>query len=91
MSRTALPADRHDQMTKVSCTDCKHYREAPYDAPITGCWHPDNMTVSQKEAFLDQQQQPGNHRKINLRGNCEQFEAKAAKPSFLQRLMRLGA
>ena len=78
-------------MIKVSCSDCTHFREAPYQAPLTGCWHPDNMKVTQKEAFLDQQQQPGNHRKINLRGDCQQFEARPVRLSLFQRIFRRGA
>ncbi len=73
-------------MTSVLCKDCSHFREAPYEANITGCWHPDNLQITQKEAFLDQQQQPGNHRKINLRGDCEQFEASPVPLSLLPRL-----
>ncbi len=78
-------------MIKVKCSDCRHFLEAPYQALRTGCWHPDNLQVTQKEAFLDQQQIPGNHRKINLRGNCEQFESQPKKLSLMQRLRRLGA
>ena len=75
---------------KISCQDCRHFQKAPYEAPITGCWHPDNLVVKQKEAFLDQQQQPGDHELINLRGNCEQFEAQPKRPSFWQRLRSMG-
>ncbi|MDA1263693.1 MAG: hypothetical protein O2816_01280 [Planctomycetota bacterium] len=78
-------------MIRVNCNDCIHFRKAPYQAPRTGCWHPDSMKVTQKEAFLDEQQQPGNHRKINLRGDCGLFEQGAAKLSFLKRLFKLGA
>ena len=78
-------------MTKVYCKDCRHFREAPYDAPRTGCWHPDNLVVRQKDAFLDEQQVPGDHRRINRRGDCAQYEARARKPSLLERLRRLGA
>ena len=78
-------------MIRVNCKDCIHFRSAPYEAPRTGCWHEDSKKVTQKEAFLDQQQQPGDHRKINLRGDCSQYEAKPAKPTFWQRLMRMGA
>ena len=42
--------------------------------------------VERKRAFLDQQQQPGDHRKINLRGDCASFEARPARPGFWQRL-----
>lgn len=78
-------------MIRVNCTDCRHFREAPYQAPLTGCWHKKNLKITQKEAFLDQQQQPGDQRKINLRGDCEQYEQRPAKPSLLQRLLRPGA
>lgn len=78
-------------MNRVNCKDCHHLRTAPYEAPLTGCWHPDNMKVTQKEAFLDQQQQPGDNRKINLRGDCAQYEAKPTRPSLWQRLLRIGA
>lgn len=78
-------------MIRVDCKDCIHFRTAPYQAPITGCWHPDNMKATQKEAFLDQQQQPGDHRRINLRGDCAQFEPEPAPPSLWKRFLRLGA
>ncbi len=78
-------------MIKVSCKDCLHYREAPYGAPRTGCWHPDNMLVRQKDAYLDEQQQPGDNRQINLRGDCQQFESKKKGPSFLERILSLGS
>ena len=78
-------------MTKISCKDCRHFKTAPYEAPHTGCWHPDNLVVKQKEAYLDQQQTPGDHRTINLRGNCAQYEAKPRRPSFLERLRSMGA
>lgn len=73
-------------MTSVLCKDCRHFREAPYEANITGCWHPENLQVKQKDAYLDQQQQPGNQRKINLRGDCGQFEARPVQLSLLPRL-----
>lgn len=78
-------------MLKVDCKDCRHFREAPYAAPVTGCWHPDNMKVTQKDAFLDEQQRPGDHKKINLRGDCQQFELRERRPTLLQRLFRRGA
>ena len=78
-------------MTKVACKDCRHFREAPYQAPRTGCWHPDHVVARQKEAFLDEQQLPGDHRKINLRGDCGQWERRAPRPSLLKRILRMGA
>jgi hypothetical protein len=77
-------------MTKVSCNDCRHYRRAPYEAPKTGCWHPDHMVVSQKERFLDQQQTPGDPMQLNLRGDCKEFEARPPKPGLWKRLLGMG-
>jgi len=88
-----LPTARYPPtlMTKTSCKTCIHFRTAPYQAPLTGCWHGDNMTVTQKPAYLDQQQSPGDHRVINLRGDCQQHEAKPKRPSLLDRLRAMGA
>ena len=49
------------------------------------------MLSSQKEAYLDQQQIPGDHKKINLRGDCPDFSARAKAPGLLQRIFSLGA
>ncbi len=78
-------------MIPVDCNACRHFRRAPYQAPRTGCWHPDNLVVSQKADYLDEQQIPGDQRKINLRGDCAQFEALPKKPSLLQRILSMGA
>jgi hypothetical protein len=71
----------------VDCKDCVWFREAPYRALKTGCYYPDNMPVRQKVAYLDEQQQPGDHRKINAKGDCKDFEAKPKRPSLLQWLL----
>lgn len=73
-------------MTKVYCKDCSYFRAAPYEAAHTGCWHPDNMKSKQKDAYLDQQQLPGNHRQINVRNDCAQYEAKPVKLSIWKRI-----
>jgi hypothetical protein len=73
------------------CADCRHFRRAPYEARRDGCYHPDNMSGKQKDAFLDEQQVPGDHERINARGDCAQFEARSARPSLLVRLFSLGA
>ncbi len=78
-------------MIKVSCTNCRHFLAKPYEAPHTGCWHPDNMASSQKDGYLDQQQLPGDHRTINLRGDCASFEAKPKKLTLWERFLRMGA
>ncbi|HIG11586.1 MAG: hypothetical protein ABGY71_14725 [bacterium] len=71
----------------VSCESCRHFRRKPYEAPHTGCYHLDLMVVKQKESILDEQQTPGDHRKLNLLGDCEHFSARPEKPSLLKRLL----
>ncbi|TDJ73147.1 MAG: hypothetical protein E2O39_05765 [Planctomycetota bacterium] len=78
-------------MSKVECKRCRWFRQAPYEANRTGCWHPDNLVSSQKAAYLDEQQIPGDYRKINLRGDCAQFESKLEQPSLLRRFLSMGA
>jgi hypothetical protein len=72
---------------KVNCRDCTHFKAAPFEAPRTGCYFPDFMVVKQKDAFLKEQEQPGDHRKLNLRGDCAKFEPRAKKLSVWQRLL----
>lgn len=72
---------------KVHCADCLHFKQAPYDAPRTGCYFPDFMPVKQKDAFLKEQEIPGDHRKINIRGDCPKFEARAKRRTFWQRML----
>ena len=72
---------------RVRCQDCLHFRSAPYEASIEGCYLEKNMPGRQSDAFLDEQQTPGNHEKINLRGDCPDYAAKQPKRSLWQRLM----
>jgi hypothetical protein len=76
---------------EVHCADCTHFRSAPYEARIEGCYFPGNMPAKQKQDFLDEQQIPGDHRVINRRHDCPDFEARPAKPSFWRRLLSLDA
>ena len=71
----------------ANCQTCQHFKSKPYEAPHTGCYHPDNMEVKQKEAYLDQQQLPGDHRKLNLMGDCDKHEERPKKDSFWKRLL----
>jgi len=73
------------------CADCRHFRKAPYQAKHEGCYHPDNMVGKQKDDYLDEQQLPGDHERINARGDCAQFEPLASQPSLLRRIFSLGA
>lgn len=75
-------------MAQVDCKDCIHFRRAPYQARWEGCWHPDNMKVKQKERFLLEQQLPGDHRAINRRGDCAQFEARPRQAPLWRRILR---
>ncbi|MFT5286502.1 MAG: hypothetical protein ACI8TQ_002671 [Planctomycetota bacterium] len=71
---------------QVHCTDCIHFRSAPYQARIAGCFLESNMPGRQKDAYLNEQQIPGNHEIINLRGDCADFEAPKKKPGLLTRM-----
>jgi len=73
---------------KVECKNCKHFRAAPYQARVDGCYFPANMPSKQSATYLDEQQIAGDHEKINLRGDCKDFEAKPARAPFLQWLLR---
>jgi hypothetical protein len=72
---------------RADCRICVHFRSAPYEARVEGCYLEKNMVSRQKQAFLDEQQIPGDHEKINLRGDCPDFQARARKPSFWKRLL----
>jgi hypothetical protein len=75
----------------VDCNECKHFQERPGDTTWkrkSGCYHPDNMEQSQDDAFLREQEIPGDHLKINADGTCAQFEASEPKPSLLKRIGR---
>ena len=78
-------------MTKVDCKDCVHFRKAPYEARLDGCYFPKNMPSKQGARYLDEQQEAGNHEKINLRGDCPDFEAQERPISIWRRLLSLGA
>ena len=77
--------------TKVECRDCVHFRSSPYEARVAGCYLEKNMPSRQKMACLDEQQLPGNHEKINLRGDCPDYQARPRKASLWQRLWAIGA
>lgn len=75
-------------MNRVECESCVHFRRAPYEARWEGCWHPDNMKSKQKERYLQEQQLPGDHRAINRRGDCAQFEPRPRRAPLWRRLLR---
>jgi len=70
----------------VDCHDCRHFRQAPYEAKRDACYHPEHMNAKQGAAYLDEQQVPGNHEAINLRGDCAEFEARPKPASLWTRL-----
>jgi len=72
---------------KVDCRHCKHFRAAPYEARLEGCYLPGNMSSKQSAAYLDEQQLPGRHDKLNRNGDCPDFVAREQKPSLLKRLL----
>jgi hypothetical protein len=76
---------------KAVCRNCRHFRSAPYEARFEGCYLEKNMVSKQKQLCLDEQQLPGDHRKINLRGDCPDYSALERKSSLWRRLWALGA
>ncbi len=78
-------------MKKADCRTCIHFRSAPYEARIEGCYLEKNMVSKQKAAYLDEQQLPGKHEKINLRGDCPDHEVEPKKLSFWERLFAVSA
>ena len=78
-------------MTKVACENCVHFRSAPYEARKDGCYLPDNMPAKQSARYLDEQQLAGDHRKINLRGDCPDHEARPVELPWWRTLFRVGA
>lgn len=86
LSSRALLGQTSGVMTKIDCRDCTHFRSSPWEASREGCYLPANMPQKHKERYLDEQQIPGDHEKINLRGDCPDFQARPAKVSLLKRL-----
>lgn len=76
---------------QADCRNCLHFRGAPYEARFEGCYLEKNMLSKQKQACLDEQQLPGDHRKLNLRGDCPDYAARARKAPLWRRLWALGA
>ena len=72
---------------RVECENCVHFRSAPYETRRSGCYLEKNMPGRQKDAFLDEQQVPGDHEKINLRGDCPDHELRRRKFSLWKRLL----
>ena len=77
-------------VSKVECRRCTHFRENPNgDGTVwkrkTGCYHPNLMVQKQSDLFLREQQVPGDHEQINLRGDCANYEALPPEPTLLQR------
>jgi len=76
---------------KANCRTCRHFRSAPFEAKFEGCYLEKNMVSKQKQACLDEQQLPGDHRRINLRGDCPDFAPREQKLPLWRRLWALGA
>ncbi|MFN0242863.1 MAG: hypothetical protein ACKVWV_08240 [Planctomycetota bacterium] len=72
---------------KVHCETCVHFKRAPKEAHLTGCYLPEFMPVKQKENFLKQQELPGDHKKLNMRGDCAKWEPRPKKPSLWKQLL----
>ena len=74
----------------VKCADCVYFRQRLGSTPWkrkTGCYHPELLEQSQTDRFLKEQVVPGDHEKINLRGDCAKFQARPARPSLVRRML----
>ena len=76
---------------RVDCRRCRHFRAAPYEAKRDGCYHPELMESKQGAAFLDAQQVPGDHERINAHGDCAHFEPRPAARRLWTRLFSRSA
>jgi hypothetical protein len=76
---------------KAECRNCVHFRSAPYEARVVGCYLAGNMESKQSARYLDEQQLPGNHDKINRNGDCPDYQAREVKAPWWQRILRVGA
>jgi len=88
--RVRGPAHRDRQATMVECQHCVHFRKLPGDTVWkrrTGCYHPQNMEQTQSDFALKAQEIPGDHEKLNLRGDCPLYEARRRRGSLLSRLL----
>ena len=74
----------------ADCNDCLHFRRLSGDTVWkrrTGCYHPDLMEQTQSDPALLAQQVPGNHIKINLRGDCAKFDGGPRRGSLISRVI----
>jgi len=76
---------------QVDCRNCTHFRSAPYEARVEGCYLEKNMPSKQKMLCLDEQQQPGDHNKINFHGDCPDYSPRKVKAPWWRRLWAVGA
>ena len=74
----------------VECNDCSHFRRLPGGTVWkrrTGCYHPDLMEQKQSDPVHQAQEIPGNHEKLNVRGDCAKFSARPRRGSLLSRMI----
>jgi hypothetical protein len=71
---------------RAVCQLCIHFRSAPYEARLEGCYLPKNMVSKQSARYLDEQQLPGDHEVINRLGDCPDYERRPARKGLLQRI-----
>lgn len=74
----------------VDCKDCKWFRSVPGDTVWkrrTGCYHPEHMDQKLSERVHQAQEIPGDHEKLNVRGDCAQFESAPRRGSLLSRML----
>lgn len=75
----------------VDCKNCQWFRAYPGDTVWkrrTGCYHPENMEQKLSERVHQAQEIPGDHEKLNLRGDCARYEARPRRGSLISRLLK---
>jgi hypothetical protein len=74
----------------VDCKHCTYFRALPGDTVWkrrTGCYHPEHMEQKLAERIHQAQEIPGDHERINARGDCAQFTAKPRHGSLIARML----
>lgn len=74
----------------VDCNDCLFFKRFPGDTVWkrrTGCYHPENMEQKLSERVHQAQEVPGDHEKLNVRGDCPVFAARPRRGSLISRLI----
>ncbi len=90
-ARSTVSARPAAQAFGVRCEDCLYLRVRPGGTPWkrkSGCFHPELVEQSQSDRFLQEQIIPGDHEKLNRRGDCPKFTPGPRRLSLVQRVVQ---